>query len=269
MFDRSTPRKNSVLRSEAVLSPSYIPEKPVGRKSEIQFIADTLRPLTHRQQPEHLIVHGPSGTGKTTCVRYVLNHLEKETSTKAVSINCWRYNTRASLLTTLLVRLGYPIPRKGRPIDNLLSKVREYLDKHHGIAVVLDEFDQLKAKTEVFYDLHLASTEAKHSVGIVMVSNQDPSRIQFGPRSRSRLTYRQLEFKPYTTSQLAKLLNNRVEHAFTPGSVSNEIIQAVADRVAEKTGDCRNGLEILLRSGRKANQMNDHKLTREHIEAAI
>ncbi|MFC7213074.1 Cdc6/Cdc18 family protein [Saliphagus sp. GCM10025334] len=269
MFDRSDPRKNKVLRAAAVLTPGYTPEKALGRAQEIQTLADTLRPLTHRQPPQHLIVYGPSGTGKTTCVNYVFDRVEKETSTKTVSINCWKYNTRPSLLTALLVQLGYPIPRKGRPVDDLLSILREYLDKHHGFAVMLDEFDQLRAKTQVIYDLHLASRDAENQIGIVMITNQHPSQIKFGPRIRSRLNCTVLEFTPYTPSQLLEILRPRVEHAFKPGTVSDEIIEDIAEQVAEKTGDCRTGLEILLKAGRKANQENDRSLTQTHVNSVL
>jgi len=82
-------RDGSVLRSEVHLTTRHVPETPVGREKEIQRIADAVRPLTRGRPPENLLVHGPAGVGKTTCVEHVFNGLEKETGVEPVHINCW------------------------------------------------------------------------------------------------------------------------------------------------------------------------------------
>lgn len=260
MFEKSDTGK-SVLRSENYLSPDYVPEEPVGRDTEIQRIADAIRPLTRRKTPENLLIHGPAGVGKTTCVKHVFKRLDEETSVKTVYINCWQYNTRPSLLTELLIQLGYPAPRKGKPVDELLSKLREWLDKNRGFVVALDEFDQLDERTEVIYDLQMLNQEAENHLGTVMVSNQDPRQVELDPRSRSRLNCQTLQFKPYSAPQLEKILEKRVEQAFRPGTVPEEVLERIAEKVAEKEGDCREALETLLRIGRKADQEGKRKLT--------
>lgn len=241
-----------VLRSEQYLDTGYQPENPVGRDSEIERIAEAVKPLTHQRSPENLLVYGPAGVGKTTCVRHVFDRLEEETTSKAVYINAWQYNTRPSLLTELLIQLGYPAPRKGKPVDELLSKLQEWLDKNRGVAVAIDEFDQLEEKTEVIYDLQMLDEEAENSLGLVMVSNKPPTQVQIDPRSQSRLNCQTLQFNPYTAPQLEGILETRVEQAFKPGSVSDEVIQEVAEYVAENSGDCREALRLLLRAGREA-----------------
>lgn len=143
--------------------------------------------------------------GKTTCVKYVFDRLEEEAGVKSVYINCWQYNTRSSLLTELLIQLGYPAPRKGKPVDELLSKIREWMDKNRGVALALDEFDQLEDRTEVIYDLQMLNEEAENSLGIVMVSNHHPSKVQLDPRSRSRLNCHTLQFNSYDTPQLINI----------------------------------------------------------------
>ena len=253
MFDKSTNSKG-VLRSETYLNTGYHPDQPVGRDPEVGKIADAVRPLTRRKKPENLLVHGPAGVGKTTCVKHVFNRLEKETSARTVYINCWQYNTRSSLLTQLLIELGYPAPRKGKPVDELLSKIREWLDKKRNVALALDEFDQLEQRTEVIYDLQMLNEEAENQIGIVMVSNQHPSRLELDPRSRSRLNCQTLQFKPYTADQLREILEKRVEQAFRPGTVPDRVIEEIAETVADQSGDCREALEALLRAGRKADR---------------
>lgn len=170
------------------------------------------------------------------------NQLEEETRVKAVCINCWQYNTRPSLLTELLIQLGYPAPRKGIPVDELLSKLREWLDKNRGVAVALDEVDQLDAKTQVLYDLQLVNEEATNPLGLVLVSNRPPSRIELDPRSRSRLSCHPLQFTSYTKDQLQEILEQRVEQAFRPGAVADGVVEQIAEAVAADNGDCRQAI---------------------------
>lgn len=148
MFENKSKNGKGVLRSETYLTSSFEPEEPVGRDSEIQRIASAVRPLSKQRTGENLLIHGPAGIGKTTCTKHVFQQLDDQTRVKAIYINCWQYNTRSSLLTELLIKLGYPAPRKGKPVDELLSKIREWLDKSHAAAIALDEFDQLDERTE-------------------------------------------------------------------------------------------------------------------------
>jgi len=254
-----------VLRSESYLTSGYVPEEVVGREAEVECIADAVRPLARRHIPDNLLVYGPSGTGKTTCVKHVSRELEEQASVKSVYVNCWQYNSRPSLLTELLVRLGYPAPRKGKPIDELLSKLREWLDKNRGVVAVLDEFDQLSEQTEIVYDLQLLNEQAENSIGLLMISNQKPAQISLDPRSQSRLNYRTLEFQPYTASQLAEIIEARVQQAFKPGTVPEEVIQGIAEQAAEKNGDCRKALQLLLKAAREAEGDDQSKISLEHI----
>lgn len=267
MFNNNTTQSKGLLRSENYLTTGYHPEEPVGRDTEIDTIADAVRPLAHRHDPDNLLIYGPTGVGKTTCVKHVTRRLENQASVNSIYINCWQYNTRPSLLTELLIQLGYPAPRKGKPIDELLSKIREWLDKNRGVAVALDEFDQLEDQTEIVYDLQMINEEADNKIGLLMVSNQHPTRISLDPRSQSRLNCQTLQFQSYNAPQLQQILEKRVEQAFRPGTVPQEVIEEIAEKVAEQSGDCRKALNILLRAGRKADQEGDNSVTVKHIES--
>ncbi len=266
MFDSKQQDGRGILRSETYLDTGFQPEKPVGRRSEIDRIVEAVKPVTRRLSPANLLGYGPVGIGKTPWLRHVFDRMGEETTSKAVFINCLQYNTRPSLLTELLIQLGYPAPRKGKPVDELLSKIREWLNKNRGVAVALDEFDRLEDRTEIIYDLQMLNEESENQLGIVMVSNQHPTTIELDPRSRSRLNCQTLEFNSYSAAQLEQILDKRVEQAFRPGSVSNEVIEEIAGQVAAKSGDCRVALEKLLRAGRKADREGKKSLSKISIE---
>jgi len=265
MFDSKQQDGRGILRSETYLDTGFQPEKPVGRRSEIDRIVEAVKPVTRRKSPENLLVYGPAGIGKTTCVRHVFDRMEEETTSKAVYINCWQYNTRPSLLTELLIQLGYPAPRKGKPVDELLSKIREWLNKNRGVAVALDEFDQLEDRTEIIYDLQMLNEDSENQLGVVMVSNQHPTTIELDPRSRSRLNCQTLEFNSYNAVQLEQILEKRVEQAFRPGSVPDSVIAKIAEQIAENSGDCRQALSSLLQAARKAQQKGLSEVSEESI----
>lgn len=265
VFESST--GGSIFRSEKILDTGYQPEKPVGRETEIQRLAEAVKPVRHGKTPDNLLVYGPAGIGKSTTVRYVFDKFTSETTGKAVFINAWKYNTRSSLLTELLIQFGYPAPRKGKPIDQLLSKIKEWLDKNRGVAVAIDEFDQLQDPTEVIYDLSMVNEESSNSLGLVMVSNQPPTKVQLDPRSRSRLNCQTLQFKPYNAPQLQQILESRVEKAFQPGAVPDEVIETIAEKVAENSGDCRKALQKLLQAGRKAEKQGEKRIAADIVNS--
>ena len=265
MFENSK-TGSSIIRSEEYLTSDYLPEKPVGRDEEIQQVANAVRPLTHRKSPKNLLVYGPAGVGKTICIKHVFDHLEEETRVKPIYINCWQYNTRPSFLTELLIQLGYPAPRKGMPVDELLSKLREWLDKNRTVVVALDEVDQLDAKTQILYDLQLVNEEAENPIGVILVSNQQPSKIKLDPRSTSRLSCQILRFTQYTESQLREILEKRVEQAFRPGRVADGVVERIAEIVLEESGDCRQAIDLLFRAGRRAEREGETDLTIDQIE---
>jgi cell division control protein 6 len=266
---KNTPPPSGLLYSESSLTTNYTPTQPVDREAEQRRIANALRPLTHQNQPENLLLYGPPGTGKTTVANHVLEQLSDETRVTTVFINCWQYNTRSALLTEVLVQLGYPAPRKGKPIDELLEKLQEWVTKHPGAVVVLDEFDQLDDAASVAYDLQQASGAADSFLGLILISNRSPSHLDLDPRSQSRLAYQPVEFRPYSELELVAILEVRVDEAFQSGTVSGEVIEELASLVAAENGDCREALTLLLRAGRRAAQEDAESVTVDHVWAVI
>jgi cell division control protein 6 len=268
MFEHISDR-TGLIRSEAPLTTDYSPPSPVNRAQELDRIVDAVGPVTQRRQPENLLVYGPAGTGKTLLVDHVFSKMEDETRVTTVSINCWQYNTRSSLLTELLIQLGYPAPRKGKPVDALLAKLQQWIDKHRGVLVALDEFDQLTDQAAVAYDFQEVNDTADNPIGVLMVSNQPPTALELNARSRSRLAYHALELSPYSKQDLIEILHQRVDAAFHDDVVTNEAVERIAAAVATQNSDCRDALTLLRRAARQAEQDGADAVSLTHITQSI
>src|SRR3989338_2735855 len=112
LFERR--EEQSIFTSEAVLLPDWTPNSPILRDSQLSEIANALQPVTTGKKPRNVFLWGPTGTGKTTCAKHVLNQLMEYTSrVLPVYINCWSNNTKLSILSTIAVALEAPLPRRG------------------------------------------------------------------------------------------------------------------------------------------------------------
>jgi cell division control protein 6 len=265
MFEDTRTRR-SVFHSESALDPDADPSTVVGREQEIEQIADALRPLARGNTCEDVLVCGRPGVGKTTCINHVLDRLEEEAGVKRVYINCWQHNTRTALLSELLIKLGYPAPRKGKATDALLTRLRDWVDKNRDVAVVLDEFDRLKDATEIVYDLKEIGRSADHALGLVLVANEACSEEVLDGRSRSRLDLQTVAFDGYEADALQAILEQRAGDAFRGGAVSDHVLRVIADMVAARDGDCRKALNLLRRAGRRADRENQDTVTAEHVQ---
>ena len=268
MFD-STERPNSLIQDESALSPSSTPDTVIGRDDEIQKLEAALSPLTRRTAPENVVVYGPAGVGKTTTVTHVCDQLEAQSQVRTVHINCWQYNTRSSLLSELLINLGYPWTRKGKPIDAALRRLEEWVAKHQCVAVILDEFDRHRSQTDIIYDLHHVSTAVDNELGVILIANTSPSEFHLNPRSRSRLNYQPVYFARYDADELYAILQDRTEDAFQSDAVTDAVLVRIADHVAETGGDCRHAIELLHRSGRIAEREQAEAVTTDHVSQSL
>lgn len=153
----------------------------------------------------------------------------------------------------------------GEPIDEALCRLQEWVAKHRCVAVVLDEFDRHRAQTDIIYDLHQVSTAVDNELGVILISNQPPSEIHLGSRSRSRFNYQSVYFGRYDADDLYAILQDRVNVAFHDDAVADDVMELIADHVADRGGDCRHALELLHRAGRIAEREQAEVVTVAHV----
>src|SRR3989338_9206864 len=104
----------SVFLDERILYPEYIPERLPFREKEINSLVYCFDPVLRGRKPLNVFLAGPTGVGKTACVKYVLRELEESFDrAKSIYLNCFEYNSRPAVLSAIANFVGGAIPRRG------------------------------------------------------------------------------------------------------------------------------------------------------------
>lgn len=264
----------SVFKDERFLYPEFVPDRLSHREKELENLASAFSPITKGKKPHHVFLTGPTGVGKTTAAKFVLKEMEEFTDrAKSLYLNCFEFNSRHSVLSSITNFLGMASPRRGIATDEIYTSLLEALNKaSFSPLVVLDEVDQLFLQSDgqkLLYDLLRVVEFGKTSFGIVLISNNQNLTLSLDERIRSSLSEEKIIFDSYTAAQLKDIFSERASLAFLPGTLGKEVLPFVAARCARLGGDCRVGIEALLKAGRMAEKQNSQKILLEHAKAAF
>lgn len=262
-----------IFKDERYLYPEHLPERLPHRDAEIDSLVYAFQPVLKGKLPRNVFVYGKTGTGKTATVKYVLNELENYSDrAKGIYINCFEYNTRHSVLSSVTNFLGNATPRRGIATDEVYTRFLDALKKSEFMPiVVLDEVDQLLEHSEkeeaskLFYDLLRVIEHQKSRLGLIFISNDYGFTAKLDPRVKSSLTEDAIEFSRYTPQQLKDILWERAKYAFSPNAIDAEAVNLAAAHAAKAGGDARVAIECLLKAGREAEKENSEKVTAEHL----
>lgn len=265
---------NEIFRDEKFLYPEFVPERLPFRDAQIDEIAHALKPVLRGGRPQNLFVFGPSGTGKTVTVKYVLRELEKFSDrAKGLYLNCFEFNTRQAILSKACNFLGVPVPRRGIATDEVYSELLSALKRSDFTPIiVLDELDQLLQggiASNILYDLLRVVEFQKSRLGIVIISNEGSLVSGLDSRVRSSLLHLPVEFVPYKPAQLKEILRERAKYAFHDSVLERDVINVAAAHAAKNNGDARLAIESLLRAGRIAVRTKSSKVKVLHLKNAF
>ncbi|MEM2742192.1 MAG: AAA family ATPase [Nitrososphaeria archaeon] len=245
---------DQIIYNDLPLTEAFIPTRLLHREGQLRELERCLKPALHNRSIENVFLVGPSGTGKTTLAKWVLESYFKEIS---AYVNCWKYGSTHEVLKEIL--LSFQIPVHGREPTGELVKQLENLVKRKRIIVCLDEVDRLE-NFDVLYIL------SRNNVGLILASTRYHTLIDLPSRIKSSLALTEIEFPAYKPEELFDILKDRVNFSFKPGSIRDELIK-IASVAAE--GDARIGLEILRRAGKKAEDKGLKQVTIEEIKQAV
>lgn len=273
LFPRPSHEKG-VFLDERFLYQEHIPDRLPHRDRELDSLAYCFKPILANRKPLNVFLAGPTGVGKTVCVKCVLAQLqESHGRAKSLYLNCFEYNSRAAVLIALANFVGAAVPRRGLATDEVFTGFLQSLEKAPFTPIiVLDEVDQLllnEENSKLLYDLLRVVEYGGKSIGVVLISNDVELTSKLDARIRSSLAQEAVIFSAYTPQQLKEILSERAELAFSKGAYEKDVINIAAAHAGKLGGDCRVGLESLLKAGRIAERANSAKVTVEHLRQAF
>jgi len=254
-----------IIRNIEALLPDYLPDFLPHRDHEIDTVIFSLKPLTKGSRASNLILLGPPGSGKTATVKFVSEKLEEEVErVRVLYLNCWEQSTRSAILSAIVNFLGYPVPRRGLAIDEIYSKLQEFLNKTSFFPVlILDEVDQIKELSKLLYDL--LRLPSKKPLTLILITNNPSFLLTLDPRVKSSLREERIFFNPYSFSQLRDILRERADLALEKNSLAEEVLDELAYHAEKNHGDSRLAIEALLKAARLAEKEGSRKITKKHI----
>ena len=251
----------AVIKNIDVLQEDYIPEKIIGRKKEIESIASSIRPLFYNKPMINVFLHGPTGTGKTSVIRYIIREVHKETSRiKGIYVNCWKDDTTYAVLLRIAEVL-HPTMRLAK-IKRSNAEILDLINFKKGntkVFVVLDEVDKLKSD-EILYML------SREGYGLIMISNYNIALEKLDRRVRSSLSYVDIEFKPYDFEDLYNILKERSKYAFYEDTFPTPFLKVAAKNA---NGDARVAISIIRNAALFAEQEGRNKVERDDLLKAL
>ncbi|MCX6773247.1 MAG: AAA family ATPase [Candidatus Micrarchaeota archaeon] len=267
---RQAKGENRIFRDESVLTPDFLPDEMPGREREIRELVYCLQPASENKQPEHALLTGPPGTGKTSSSRHVLKQLSEYSQRPlTIYINCWEYSSRFAIFSFLSAAIGEPMPRRGIAADEVMDRFIEIAKKEGRIPIiVLDEVDRLETSEEgvqVLYDLCRANELHSLKTGVIAITNDELFHTRLDNRVRSSFIQHTLSFKPYTVPQLKEILKERAGIAFAPDTLDDDVAPLCAAIAFKRGGDARVALALLLSAGKTAERENSPRVLVQHV----
>jgi Cdc6-like AAA superfamily ATPase len=215
---------------------NYLPEKPLMRE-EIRPVADALLRYMKTGVPNHVLIIGSRGAGKTLLVKSLVNHLQRRPdSPRFLYVNCRHHNTSFKILAEILGAR----PR-GYALDELWREFESRFPK--GLVFILDEVDLISEKDRNKDILYLLSRSERSDMTLLL-SNNPRFHALLDPSIKSALQPEMVHFREYTADQVYKILEQRARLGLRKSD--GEVLRHITGLTVRNTNaDIRVGIKTL------------------------
>ena len=228
-----------------------------------------------------LYIAGMPGTGKTACVKRVIEILENEFKNKknmffTTLFLCGTEYPFINKIYKTIYQFIFSNKRKIRKKRYALLINNFFCDRNKAnichlndpsnshIILVIDEIDFLINKNQTFlYNLFNWSSYENSKLIIITISNtlDFPNRLL--PKIQSRMGKNKIMFKPYNKDQLSTIVESK---GIDFNHFSPDAIKLCCMKVSAINGDLRRTIQILLRAKELYNMDNTGKSKKKKIE---
>ena len=223
-----------------------------------------------------LYIAGMPGTGKTACVKTVINIIESEYNKNNKSV--YKKNSRKKLLPpfTKLFLCGTDFPiisnvyktiykfifsleRKGKPANKCINLLDKFFANRNNyniaklndpsnshIIIVIDEIDFLINRNQtLLYNIFNWTTYEGAKLIVISISNTLDLPNRLTPKIRSRMGNNKIMFKPYNKDELITIIKSKgIEFE----NFTKDAIKLSCMKIAAINGDLRRIIQILTRA---------------------
>ncbi|XP_041122552.1 cell division control protein 6 homolog [Polyodon spathula] len=229
-----------------------IPERLLSREKETSAIREFLSERVGGQRAGSLYISGAPGTGKTACLRRILQDCkELLQGSLQVFVNCMSLRSAHCIFPVLAERLQGA--GKSRSGGKDFGKRLERLLTGPGpmVLLVLDEMDQLDSKAQdVLYTIFEWPWLDRSRLCLIGIANaldltdRILPRLQARPHCKPQL----LNFAPYSREQLIAIVQDRLAKVSGEQVLDGTAVQFCARKVSAVSGDARKALDVCRRA---------------------
>jgi len=264
-FKPVSPHK-SVFKDEAKLDINFIPSRLPHRETEHRLLMkffDFLLQFPERMS-QRVIITGDVGTGKTALSQrfgadITLEANKAGVKLRYVHVNCREYRGKLLLILQHAIAVFHPtFPKRGYSAEEVLSMLLQSLDEENThMILTLDEFDTLIERdgAEAVYKLTRLQEMRPgkpQRMSLICILRDLKAIEKLDASARSTLQRNVISLEKYSGGQLVDILNDRVQLAFKPSTVSEDVVNSVAEFASSENGNARFAIELLWRAGKYA-----------------
>ncbi len=274
---------NVIIQDREILHFTYMPDMIRHRDAEQETVTQSLLPILRQSRPSNLLVYGKPGTGKTLVVRKVISKIQTRVEKsnfpiKLIYTNAKEETTLYGLLVSMGRQLGIhekDLPTTGLAISEVFKRALNKINQDQlNTIFVIDEIDYLaqlvsKTKKDILYQLIRANERLSAGfLTIVGISNDLTFKEKLDPRVISSLGEEEVVFPNYNTEQIKKILQERIDKAFVPGSVEEPALNLCAALAGSEHGDARRAIDLIRVAGEIAERRQLSRVTTNHVREA-
>ena len=162
-----------IVVNPAPLDTSYVPEKLFFRDDKIAVIQSSVLDPSSSGISNNIIIHGDSGTGKTSTVKFLMRD-----NKSIIYENALSFKNIKSMLEHVLSRLGKPVSYRGLSFPDIFSALNSIISFRGSTVLVIDEATALlKSDTDGLYNLFRASEIYGTKLSSILISRLSSLRI--------------------------------------------------------------------------------------------